>query len=83
MKTTCNADTLVILDENRNQIVWFPSRCLYEINLLDDGRLQIGYFDEDKIRLLPDEYMATDIIDCLIWRIGKFSVEAKTFDYSK
>ena len=63
----CKVETLVLYDNEGEEVDSFPARCLYEI-VYDDCETIVRYFDEEKLKKLPDNASAEDIIDCIVTR---------------
>lgn len=67
------ANTIVLYDNSGKEVDKFPMHCLYEISPIE-GNLQepgicVVYFDEEKLKKLPDNAQPEDIVDCLVKRI--------------
>ena len=71
----CKVETLVLYNNEGEEVESFPTRCLYEI-VYDDCETIVRYFDEEKLKKLPDNASAEDIIDCIVTRrvYGQYSM---------
>lgn len=63
----CKVETLVLYDNEGEEVDSFPARCLYEI-VYDDCETIVRYFDEEKLSRLSSDARIDDILECMVTR---------------